>query len=129
MLLLLLILVIIILIFCNKCKFNSPVINDKNILGTKLEICSTDPITGFYRNGYCTTGPEDKGIHSVCATMSKEFMDYTASQGNDLSSVVKPGENWCLCAIRYRDALEANKAPKIIKESTHEVTKNYIKSI
>ena len=68
----------------------------KNILGTPLKRCSTQPKTGFYRNGYCMTGPDDLGIPSVCYDESR-LLDYTASKGNDLSSVVKDGQRWCLC--------------------------------
>lgn len=100
----------------------------KNVLGTALESCCTDPMTGFYRDGSCHTGPNDYGVHVVCAVMTQAFLDYTKSCGNDLCTPapqynfpgLKPGDKWCLCATRWRDALKAGKAPKIILASTHE---------
>ena len=84
---------------------------DENVYNEKLKKCS--PNTGFYRNGYCTTGIDDYGTHTVCAKMDNKFMKFTASQGNDLSSVVKPGENWCLCENRWEQAYDNNVAPII----------------
>ena len=122
---LLLLLILLLLIICvNKQKFRGG--GDKNILGNDLEICSIDPMTGWYRNGYCTHDPNDLGTHSVCATMTKDFLDYTASKGNNLRSVVKSGDNWCICARRYKQALKAGKDPPVIKEATHEITKKYV---
>tara|TARA_B100000963_G_C22571812_1_gene646469 strand:- start:255 stop:1313 length:1059 start_codon:yes stop_codon:yes gene_type:complete len=91
----------------------------KNILGTPLKRCSTQPKTGFYRNGYCMTGPNDLGTHTVCAKMNQGFLDYTASKGNDLSSVVKDGERWCLCENRWLQAYNDGKAPKVIASATN----------
>jgi hypothetical protein len=99
-----------------------------NILGGKLELCCSEPVTGFYRDGFCHTGPQDLGSHVVCAEMTEDFLEYTKSQGNDLSTPnpafsfpgLKPGDRWCLCAARWKQAYEAGKAPKIIAESTHE---------
>ena len=91
----------------------------KNILGKKIQKCSTKPMTGFYRDGYCMTGPEDMGTHTVCARMNKHFLNYTAGKGNDLSSVVKPGQKWCLCEYRWLEALKDGKAPKVIKSATN----------
>lgn len=99
---------------------------DKNIYNKPLDKCS--PNTGFYRDGYCTTGADDHGTHTVCARMDKKFMDFTASQGNDLSSVVKPGENWCLCENRWEQAYDENKAPKVIKNATNSKTKKRIQN-
>lgn len=72
----------------------------KNVLGGDLECCCKQPMTGFYRDGYCRVGPEDHGVHSVCAEVTQEFLDFSASKGNDLSSVVSAGERWCLCVSR-----------------------------
>ena len=91
----------------------------KNILGTPLKRCSTQPKTGFYRNGYCMTGPDDLGTHTVCAKMNQDFLDYTASKGNDLSSVVKDGQRWCLCENRWLQAYNDGKAPKVIPSATN----------
>jgi uncharacterized protein (DUF2237 family) len=105
-----------------------------NILGTALEICCTDPVTGFYRDGKCNTGPDDYGTHVVCARMTKAFLDYTLRQGNDLCTArpeyrfpgLKPGDKWCLCAVRWKEALEAGVAPEIYPEATHEKTLSII---
>lgn len=98
-----------------------------NVLGTELVPCSTDPMTGFYRDGCCTTGGGDMGVHVVCAQMTAEFLAYTQAQGNDLSTPVpafqfpglKPGDRWCLCAARWQEALEAGVAPPVVLEATH----------
>ena len=76
-------------------------LSQKNVLGGKLECCCTKPMTGFYRDGYCRVGPEDHGVHSVCSEMTTEFLEFSASRGNDLRSVVSAGERWCLCVSRY----------------------------
>ena len=73
----------------------------KNVLGSKLECCCTKPMTGFYRDGYCRVGPEDHGVHSVCSEMTTEFLEFSASRGNDLRGVVSAGERWCLCVSRF----------------------------
>ena len=99
----------------------------KNILGKPIQVCSTNPMTGFYRDGYCMTGPEDFGTHTVCSRMDKNFLEYTKSKGNDLSSVVKPGENWCLCEYRWNQAFKDGKAPRVIKKSTNMRTKKHIR--
>ncbi|MDJ1183711.1 DUF2237 family protein [Roseofilum casamattae] len=99
----------------------------KNVLNQPLQVCCTDPMTGFYRSGYCETGPGDVGIHVVCAKMTEEFLEFTRQQGNDLSTPVpayrfpglKPGDRWCLCASRWKEALEANVAPPVILSATH----------
>ncbi len=106
----------------------------KNVLGTKLEICCTDPMTGFYRNGSCDTGFDDYGTHVVCAEMTQEFLDYTKSKGNDLCTArpeynfpgLKPGDKWCLCAIRWKEAFEAGVAPPVVLESTHQKALEFI---
>ena len=99
----------------------------RNVLGGKLETCSTDPMTGWFRNGCCDTGPGDMGVHVVCARMTAEFLAFSASRGNDLSTPrpemgfagLKPGDRWCLCAGRWQEAYEAGFAPPVILEATH----------
>ena len=101
---------------------------DKNVLGTKLLACCYAPKTGFYRDGFCKTGAEDIGTHVVCAIMTEEFLTYSKLQGNDLSTPMpmyqfpglKPGDKWCLCAARWKEAYKAGKAPEVILEATHQ---------
>ncbi|MBD1937049.1 DUF2237 domain-containing protein [Microcoleus sp. FACHB-68] len=98
-----------------------------NVLGGKLETCCTSPITGFYRDGKCNTGGGDMGAHIVCAQMTEEFLNYTKLRGNDLSTPVpafnfpglKPGDRWCLCASRWKEALDAGVAPPVVLPATH----------
>ena len=102
----------------------------RNVLGEELVPCSLDPVTGFFRNGCCETGPHDVGMHTVCAVMTAEFLAYSKSVGNDLSTPrpdlgfdgLKPGDRWCLCAPRWKEALDAGAAPQVVLESTHEET-------
>jgi len=97
----------------------------KNVFGNPLMTCSNSPLTGFYRDGCCTTGEEDLGMHTVCIVASKEFLDFSKQKGNDLStprpefsfSGVRPGDRWCLCALRWVEAYEAGMAPSVILES------------
>lgn len=99
----------------------------KNVLGTKLKPCCIEPTTGFYRDGYCNTGPEDFGLHIVCVLATKEFLEFSKSRGNDLSSPreewgfpgVQPGDKWCLCAMRWKEAYDAGYAPQVDLEATH----------
>lgn len=106
----------------------------KNVLGEALTTCCTDPLTGFYRNGLCDTDPEDYGTHVVCALMTKEFLEFTKTRGNDLSTPrpeynfpgLEPGDKWCLCALRWKEAYEHEAAPKVILKSTHEKALQYI---
>lgn len=106
----------------------------KNVLGTDLEPCGTDPITGFYRNGCCETGTDDVGMHVVCAVVTREFLDFSLSQGNDLMTPVpgydfpglQPGDRWCLCASRWLEALEAEVAPPVVLEATHASTLEWV---
>jgi uncharacterized protein (DUF2237 family) len=101
---------------------------DKNVLGGRLEPCSVEPRTGFYRDGCCNTGPEDLGLHVVCARMTAEFLEFSRRTGNDLSTAVpefgfpglKPGDRWCVCAGRWREAFEAGVAPRVVLSATHE---------
>lgn len=98
-----------------------------NVLGGPLQSCCMDPVTGFYRNGRCDTGPGDHGLHVVCALMTDDFLRFSKSRGNDLSTPVpqwgfpglKEGDRWCLCATRWKEALEAGMAPKVVLEATH----------
>lgn len=102
----------------------------RNVLGGELVPCSLDPVTGFFRNGCCETGPHDVGMHTVCAVMTAEFLSYSGSVGNDLSTPrpdlgftgLKPGDRWCLCAPRWKEALDSGAAPQVVLESTHEET-------
>ncbi len=105
-----------------------------NVLGQNLEACCYEPKTGFYRNGFCETGPEDSGTHTVCAVMTDEFLAYTKAKGNDLVSPMplyqfpglKPGDKWCLCATRWKQAAEDGVAPPVILESTHQKTLEFL---
>ena len=108
---------------------------NKNILGTKLKVCCDTPnkITGYYRDGYCVTGPTDYGTHIVCAVVDDRFLQFTKSRGNDLITPrppsfngLKSGDRWCLCISRWIEAYKAGKAPKIIGESTNEIALKYI---
>lgn len=100
----------------------------RNVLGTELAVCGRDPETGFYRDGCCNTGPEDRGNHTVCAIVTAEFLAFNKSKGNDLTSPVpafgfpglKPGDRWCLCAGRWEEARLADAAPTVDLEATHE---------
>lgn len=100
----------------------------KNVLGEPLEVCSLDPLTGFTRSGDCETGPRDVGSHTVCARMTREFLELSLARGNDLVTPqpeygfpgLKPGDRWCLCAARWREALEAGAAPRVVLRATHE---------
>lgn len=107
----------------------------KNVFGEGLKPCCMAPITGFYRDGFCKTGKDDAGTHTVCAIMTKEFLDFSKSVGNDLSTAIpaygfpglKPGDRWCLCLSRWIQAYYSKVAPKVILEATHEKTLNSIK--
>ena len=98
-----------------------------NVLGGALEECSTAPMTGFFRNGCCETGPEDTGLHTVCAVMTADFLAFSASRGNDLSTPrpefgfpgLKAGDRWCLCAARFLQAHDEGAAPKVRLRATH----------
>jgi uncharacterized protein len=105
----------------------------RNVLGEPLEICSIQPMTGFFRDGCCNTGREDFGSHTVCAVMTAAFLEFSKSRGNDLSTPmprlgfpgIKPGERWCLCAPRWQEALEAGQAPRVVLRATHEDALEY----
>ncbi|MBD2018849.1 DUF2237 domain-containing protein [Leptolyngbya sp. FACHB-36] len=102
--------------------------DQKNVLGKQLGVCCTAPMTGFYRTGTCETGPQDVGTHVVCAEVTEEFLEFTKSRGNDLSTPVpmanfpglKPGDKWCLCVSRWKEALDSGAAPPVILSATHE---------
>ncbi len=102
--------------------------SERNVLGEALQPCGTDPMTGFHRDGHCSCGPQDVGLHAVCAVMTEEFLAHQRSVGNDLSTPVpaagfaglKPGDRWCLCAPRWQEALVAGKAPRVVLRATHE---------
>jgi uncharacterized protein len=102
----------------------------RNVFGETLGACCTKPMTGFYRNGNCDTGPEDLGVHTVCAQLDGEFLAFSRFAGNDLSTPIpeigfpglKPGDCWCLCAARWLEAFEAGKAPKLRLAATHQAT-------
>ena len=105
---------------------NTP--DETNVLGGRLEPCSDEPRTGFYRDGCCNTGPEDLGLHVVCARMTAKFLAFSKAHGNDLSTPhpefgfpgLKPGDRWCVCAGRWREALDAGVAPPVVLSATHE---------
>lgn len=106
----------------------------KNVLGTSLAACCFEPLTGYFRDGYCNTDSSDYGTHTVCAIMNKEFLTYTLSKGNDLSTPkpqynfpgLNPGDKWCLCALRWYEAYKAGAAPKLILEATHQKTLEFV---
>ena len=97
------------------------------MLGTELEMCSTDPMTGFYRDGCCNTGASDVGLHTVCTQVTAEFLEFSQARGNDLSTPMpmynfpglQPGDRWCLCAARWKEAYDAGMAPAVVLEATH----------
>ena len=99
-----------------------------NVLGGRLELCSEEPLTGFYRNGCCQVGPDDRGVHAVCARVTEEFLRYSLEAGNDLSTPrpelgfpgLQPGDQWCVCAARWLEAYEAGVAPPVTLAATHE---------
>lgn len=97
----------------------------KNVEGGELVDCGRDPLTGFYRSGCCETGADDAGVHVVCARVTEEFLAFTRSQGNDLSTAgpgfpgLQPGDAWCLCADRWKEAFDAGAAPPVVLEATH----------
>ena len=105
----------------------------RNVLGEQLLSCSRAPMTGFFRNGGCDTSPDDLGSHTVCAVMTAEFLAYSRSAGNDLSTPhpefgfpgLRAGDRWCLCAPRWQQALEAGRAPRVMLRATHEGALRY----
>lgn len=106
----------------------------KNVFGEELKPCSMDPLTGWFRNGLCETGRDDHGLHCVCAEVTAEFLAFSRSRGNDLSSPapefgfpgLQPGDRWCLCIQRWKEAYEAGVAPRVVLESTHISTLEFV---
>lgn len=104
--------------------------SQQNVFGEPIELCCKDPLTGFYRDGHCNTGPNDLDTHTVCALMTDEFLEYSAAAGNDLSTPrpefyfpgLVAGNRWCLCAMRWEQAHRAGKAPKLYLKATNIVT-------
>jgi uncharacterized protein (DUF2237 family) len=106
----------------------------RNVLGSELQTCGTDPITGFFRTGCCDTGTEDAGVHTVCAQVTTEFLEFSVERGNDLSTPrpeygfagLQPGDRWCVCADRWAEALAAGVAPPVVLEATHARTLDWV---
>ena len=106
----------------------------RNVLGGPLATCCTAPLTGFYRDGSCHTGPQDVGTHVVCAQVSREFLDFSVARGNDLVTPVpqfhfpglNPGDKWCLCALRWKEAFDAGVAPPVVLAATHEKALEFV---
>jgi uncharacterized protein len=106
----------------------------RNVLGSELQCCCQSPRTGFFRDGYCQTGPEDIGRHTVCAIVTDEFLQLSASRGNDLRTPapaygfpgLKNGDKWCLCVLRWKEALEAGVAPSVVLEACHEKSLQHV---
>ena len=106
-----------------------------NVLGEPLASCSEDPLTGFYRDGCCNTGPEDHGSHTVCTRVTSDFLEFSRSMGNDLSTPhlefgfpgLRSGDQWCLCAARWQEALEAGAAPLVVLQATHAASLRIVK--
>jgi|TARA_B100001094_G_C18036831_1_gene722970 uncharacterized protein len=107
----------------------------ENVLGTELEICGIDPITGFYRDGCCNTGKGDVGTHTVCVIVTDEFLEFSRGKGNDLSTPIpnygfpglKAGDSWCLCALRWEEARIAGCAPRVKLTATNKKTLDLVK--
>jgi uncharacterized protein len=105
-----------------------------NVLGTPLEPCSMAPLTGYYRTGCCDAGPDDAGVHVLCAVMTEAFLAFTRARGNDLSTPrpewgfpgLKPGDRWCLCVSRWIEAMDAGAAPPVVLEATHAATLDHV---
>ena len=106
----------------------------KNILGTDLKCCGTKPMTGYFRDGFCRTTETDRGRHVVACIVNEKFLQFTRRMGNDLSSPnpmysfpgLKPGDKWCVCALRWKEAFDAGCAPEVILEATHEKSLDYV---
>ncbi|MBX9811418.1 MAG: DUF2237 domain-containing protein [Burkholderiales bacterium] len=106
----------------------------RNVLGEPLQVCCESPMTGFYRDGCCNTGPDDLGVHTVCTQVTEEFLAFSRVRGNDLTTPapeygfpgLKPGDRWCLCAARWKEALDAGVAPPVVLTATHEATLEYV---
>ena len=111
-------------------RSQEPLSAQRNVYGEPLKSCSDRPLTGFFRTGCCHSGPDDAGLHTVCVEVTAEFLAFSKARGNDLSTPqpdfdfpgLKPGDRWCLCAARWREAFEAGRAPRVILSATHEAT-------
>ena len=106
----------------------------KNVLGGMLELCCKDPMTGYFRNGFCDTCEDDFGVHAVCTLVNEEFLEFSKAAGNDLSTPIpeygfngiKPGDKWCLCAARWKEAYDAGFAAPVLLKSTHEAALRFV---
>jgi len=106
-----------------------------NVLGEPLVPCSNEPVTGFFRDGCCNTSAEDFGLHTVCVRVTAEFLEFSRSRGNDLTTPhtefgfpgLRPGDQWCLCAARWQEALEAGAAPRVVLQASHAATLRVVK--
>ena len=111
-----------------------PIRHRRNVLGGPLESCSNGPITGYYRNGCCDTGPDDVGVHTVCCIVTDDFLAYSRSRGNDLITPrpefnfpgLRPGDRWCVCAGRWNEAYEAGHACPVVLSATHEASLEFV---
>jgi len=109
--------------------------DQRNVFGEPITACSLNPLTGFYRTGCCETGPEDVGVHTVCAEVTREFLEFSKRRGNDLSTPrpelgfpgLNPGDRWCLCAARWQEAFEAGAAPRVVLAATHASTLDIVR--
>ena len=107
----------------------------KNVLGTDLKSCGSKPVTGYFRDGFCRTDKSDHGRHVVASIMDRKFLEFSRDMGNDLSTPnsmynfpgLKPGDKWCVCALRWKEAFDNNCAPKVLLEATHEKSLEYLK--
>jgi len=105
----------------------------RNVLGEPLKACGYDPMTGFYRDGCCHVGKEDMGVHAVCSEVTEAFLEFSSARGNDLSTPrpefgfegLRPGDRWCLCAARWKEAHDAGCAPRVVLQATHESMLEY----
>ena len=107
---------------------------EKNVFGEELKVCCTSPMTGYFRDGFCNTDEHDHGSHVVCAVMTDDFLEFSKSKGNDLTTPrpefnfpgLKEGDRWCLCALRWKEAYDAGVAPKVFLESCHLNSLNFV---
>ena len=107
----------------------------RNVLGEPLEVCGEEPVTGYYRDGCCNTGPGDAGAHVVCSRVTADFLQYSRLHGNDLTTPrpefgfpgLRPGDRWCLCARRWKEALEAGTPPRVVLRATHSAALQFVR--
>lgn len=113
---------------------NNTLSHGKNVLGSELQITGTKPVTGYYRDGFCTSGSDDKGIHVIAAVLTTDFLQFSKSMGNDLTTPIpaygfpglKANDKWCLCASRWKEAFDAGVAPPVILNATHEKALEFV---